>query len=116
MSLCKKNNYHLSFHTLSLYCNLIIVKHCCPEIQAVVAHDSKCNWKFSLGDLLILGISINIILLCCILKYHVPLLIYELCVFCFILNLIFFALWYMDRGDELFRKEILEKSKRSDKF
>lgn len=76
----------------------------------------KCNWKFSLGDLLVLGISINAILLCCILGYHVPHLIYALCAFCFILNLILFAFWYMDRGDEQFRKEILEKTKRSDKL
>lgn len=73
----------------------------------------KCNWKFSLGDLLVLGISINAILLCCILGYHVPQLIYALCAFCFIFDLILFAFWYMDRGDEQFRKEILGKSKRS---
>lgn len=45
-----------------------------------------------------------------------PHLIYALCVFCFILNLILFAFLYMDRGDEQFRKEILEKSKRNDKL
>lgn len=72
------------------------------------------TFKFSLGDSLVLGIFINAILFYCILEYNVPNFIGELCAYCFIFNLFLFTAWYIDRGDEKFKKEILEKSKRNE--